>query len=96
LKEHKKATLNNNLDSIIQLSLFTKKELQQSFKGVPLDFNKIQGIYSKNEINSVFKQMLKKRYLKKWTFLKNNLEDILPIDYQYFFYHNIQPSVIYM
>jgi len=95
LIEDKKASLNTNLDSLIQLSLFTKKELQQSFKGIPADFNCIQEIYSKEEINAVFKQMLKKRYLKKWNFLKSNLNDILPIDYQYFFHHNVNPSIIY-
>jgi len=62
---------------------------------VASDFHCIKEIYSNEEINSAFKLMLKKRYFKKWNFLKANLDQILPIDYQYFFYHNIQPAVIY-
>jgi hypothetical protein len=95
LIENRRALLNQNLDPIIQLSLFTKRELLQSFKTLSTHTEIIKEQYSSSEINERFKIMLKKRYLKKWNFLKTNFSRILPIDYQYFFHHNIEPAVIY-
>lgn len=95
LVEDRKAKINNYLDSKIQLSLFTKKELQQTFSESAPDVNLITEFYTKEEINYRFKEMLKKRYSKKWNFLKENLDGIYPIDYQFFFQHNISPQIIY-
>lgn len=95
LVRKKIATKNCCLEAEIQLRLFTKKELGQHFIEVNPIISEIAKQFSETEINERFKIMLKKRYAKKWTFLKENLEEILPIDYQYFFHHNIQPQVIY-
>ena len=95
INEDKKAILNTNLDAIAQLSLFTKKELQQSFRTSNPNIFIIREHFCRNEINKHFKEMLKNRYQKKWNFLRNNFEHILPIDYQYFFHHNVKPEIIY-
>ncbi|MCX6299979.1 MAG: sce7726 family protein [Bacteroidetes bacterium] len=95
LLQSKTAALNNQLDSNMQLRLFTKKELEQTFKNVIPDITLIKETYTDNQINNCFKEMLKRRYTKKWNFLKDNLAEILPVDYQFFFHHNIQPKVIY-
>jgi hypothetical protein len=91
----KEAKLNKLLDSEMQLKLFTKRELGQHFKGIETSLNCIINEFSSSVINERFKAMLKQRYEKKWNFLKSNLEEILPIDYQYFFNHNIKPKIIY-
>lgn len=93
LIEHKPAQRNTNLNSIIQLKLFSKKELLSIFNTHDLDFIKSQN--DSNKINEGFKEMLKKRYSRRWSFLKENIAQIFPVDYQYFFQNNINPSIIY-
>lgn len=95
LVRKKNATLNLQLEPEMQLRLFTKKELGQHFKGIEPNVSSIINVFSGDAINENFKAMLKKRYEKKWQFLKSNLDEILPIDYQYFFNHNIEPKIIY-
>jgi len=95
LVRKKVAEKNSCLESEMQLQLFTKKELSQQFKNTQPSILEILKQYSAEEINGNFKVMLKKRYEKRWSFLKQNMPDILPIDYQYFFNHNIQPQIIY-
>lgn len=95
LVQKKKAERNCCLEPEMQLQLFTKKELTQQFKGVENTVAEIAKQFTATEINESFKTMLKKRYEKRWQFLKQNMDEILPIDYQYFFHHNIEPKVIY-
>ncbi len=95
LVKKKEAEQNCCLKPEMQLQLFTKKELGQQFKGVETTVAKIAKQFTATEINESFKTMLKKRYEKRWAFLKQNMSEILPIDYQFFFHHNIQPKVIY-
>lgn len=95
LVRKKDAKKNNCLVPEMQLKLFTKKELMIQFKGVEPVIENILDIYSSENINESFKSMLKKRYDKKWQFLKQNINEIFPIDYQYFFQHNIHPKIIY-
>jgi hypothetical protein len=91
----KTASPNEKLDSEKQLRLFTKKELAQTFKIPDITTEEIQINYVPEEINERFKEMLKKRYTKRWQFLVDNKKQIYPIDYQFFFQHNIQPRIIY-
>ena len=78
-----------------QLQLFTKKESQFYFNLYNGDQSEILKECSAANINDLFKAMLKKRYSNKWAFLKTFKNDILPIDYQFFFKHNIHPQIIY-
>ena len=57
--------------------------------------NEILNKYTVSKINKVFKQNFKNKYKKNWEFLSSNHEEILEIDYQWFFKNNITPSVIY-
>lgn len=91
----KTAKKNCCLESEMQIQLFTKKEMLQQFKNTEPSVIEIAKHFSETEINEGFKLMLKKRYEKRWQFLKQNMAEILPIDYQYFFHHNIQPQIIY-
>lgn len=95
LKEERKAVLNNTLNPHKQLSLFTKKELNKHFKDYNNNVNAVLTDFSEEKINNIFKEMLKERYLPKWYFFLENKSEILPIDYQYFFNHNIKPKIIY-
>lgn len=92
LFEKRKAKKNRNISPERQLNIFTKKEINQFFK---TDKKSALNSFSSKEINSIFKEALKSRYLKKWNFLYQNKQDILPIDYQYFYQHNISPHLIY-
>jgi hypothetical protein len=92
LFEKRKAKKNNNISPERQLNIFTKKEINQFFK---TDIESVLDLFSPKEINSIFKEILKSRYSKKWDFLCQNKQDILPIDYQYFYHHNISPNLIY-
>ena len=92
LIEKRKARKNKLISAEKQLNLFTKKELQTYFE---YDMKQILETYSSKKINDQFKKMLKDRYSKKWNYLCNNKNDILPIDYQYFYHHNISPQLIY-
>lgn len=93
LFKKRNARKNKLISSGYQLKLFTKKELTESFELFNMDL--ILKNYSSKEINKRFKAMLKRRYFKKWEFLTQNMDQILPVDYQYFYHHNISPSIIY-
>ena len=95
LVQKRKSERNCCLEPEMQLQLFTKKEITQQFKGVDNTIAELTKLFTAAEINESFKMMLKKRYEKRWQFLKQNMDEILPIDYQYFFHHNILPKVIY-
>ena len=88
----RQAKKNRRLNAEAQLSIFTKKELHRYFKA---DKEEVLNAFPKSRINEVFKTMLKGRYKARWQFLKDHLNQILPIDYQYFFQSNIPPSLIY-
>ena len=90
---HRQPTLSPNINSLDQLNLFTKKELHKYFQSS--DQNDILLNYLSNDINENFKLMLKERYKKRWSFIKNNWHDILPIDLQFFFNSNLSPHLVY-
>jgi hypothetical protein len=92
---HRKAAPNNRIDPEVQLRLLTKKELMYQFKE---KHGCIEDILKENnaaEINSRFKAALKERYKMRWQFLLSHQDSILPIDLQFFFNQNIDPSIVY-
>ncbi|MGB8191383.1 MAG: sce7726 family protein [Chitinophagaceae bacterium] len=78
-----------------QLDLFTKKEFESFFRIPGTTKAEVLANFTDAEINERFKDMLKRRYAKRWNFLVKNSPKIHPIDYQFFFQHNISPDVIY-
>ncbi|MBS6500668.1 MAG: sce7726 family protein [Clostridium sp.] len=100
-KKERKAFCSNNINSFNQLKLLSNKELNIKFKKYNSEDSKnslifkIVNNYSKSYINSVFKNILKDRYVNQWTFLKENHSIIYEIDYQWFFKNNISPNIIY-
>jgi len=91
---HKKATLNQQLNPQVQLSLLTKQERLRYFSDQG-NIDKILSANSKDFINQEFKMILKQRYKNRWQFLTAHQEVILPIDTQFFFNNNIKPQLIY-
>jgi hypothetical protein len=89
------AVKNTNLNPALQLKLFSKKELSTYYNVFNSDVKEILLNFNREDINKTFKLMLKKRYSQRWQFVKNNKEEILPIDYQFFFNSNISPNIIY-
>ena len=93
IEVRRKAKKNKFVAPDHQIKLFTKKELIENFNIYDKDL--ILQSFTPKEINIKFKGMLKKRYFNRWKFLSENRDDILPLDYQYFYHHNISPSIIY-
>jgi len=76
-----------------QLTLMNKKELQKFFGSTDCQF--ILNSNNAIQINEKLKKTLKDRYNKRWTFVQNNWDLILPIDLQFFFNTNVKPEIIY-
>lgn len=95
LIENRIGKRNNRHDVFRQLELFSKKEFAQTFPLSGLTKEEVLINFTDEEINERFKQMLKDRYSKRWSFLVKNAMQINPIDYQFFFQHNLAPNIIY-
>ena len=93
-KIYRPAALNNNTDPEFQLRLLTKKERVEGFKHAG-EIKTILGWFDKEQINSLFKQLLKARYASRWRFLTAHADAILPVDIQFFFQQNLHPAIVY-
>lgn len=93
LYQSRKALLNRNIQSKVQLSLLSKKELNKGFSCQNEQY--ILERFNPKQVNKIFKDILHIRYSKKWNFLLDNQHNILPIDIQFFFKTNINPIDIY-
>ena len=87
------AKYSTKINSIEQLSLFNKRELEKAF-GISEKI-KILSTHKQKKINTALKIALKERYNKRWTFVQTNWDIILPIDLQFFFNTNVKPEIIY-
>lgn len=97
---NKIAIKTNNTNSSKQLNFLRKDDLSH-FINVErlLGKNEIISLitkqYTNDEINHIFKKILKLKYASQWNFLRNNKKDIFEIDYQWFFKNIIDPKIIY-
>ena len=87
-------------DSKQQLALFWWSELRNTFPDVKhlCKTDAIEHIlttYTNDEINFIFKAMLKKRFASQWSFLETNRQNIYEIDYQWFYQNKTNPQIIY-
>lgn len=94
-KVHRNAILNEKIDVEIQLSILTKKDLKRFFSEVNGNKRQILKLFKEEEINFRFKSALKSKYCKRWSFVVENVDLILPVDIQFFFKTNINPKHIY-
>ena len=99
-KIERPAIFNSSINSIAQLKILRKTELNNLISD-PSYMNREDIIdylvtnKSTEEINDLFKQVLKLRYKKQWNFLKDNHNNILEIDYQWFYRNTVNPALIY-
>ena len=99
-KIERPAIFNSSINSIDQLKILRKNELDNLIPGPSYMSRNDMIDYlvtnkSHDEINDLFKQVLKLRYKKQWIFLKNNHKNILEIDYQWFYKNTVNPDLIY-
>jgi len=90
---YKDAKYSPNINAISQLNLLNKKELTKYFMSSFKEDILLQ--FDHSIINDLVKESLKARYMKRWSFILNNWDDIIPIDLQFFFNTNLSPDIIY-
>lgn len=93
-------TRTTKLNPSMQLSLVTKEDLMRFSRsiGTVTKNQIIEELLQKrnpDDINRFFKRYLKEKYTFQWQFLKQHIDDILEIDYQWFFKNPINPDIIY-
>lgn len=91
-------SINKNINAQIQLNQLTLKQLQEIIqekktKDEIIDF--ILNNYTIDEINQLYKTKIKEKYSKQWNFLIENISQIHPLDYQWFFKNNIPTTIVY-
>lgn len=97
----RKAVHKNSINSSKQLQLLRKQEFCDFFCIDKVSYSKSKAIelvlrsYDSDYINKQFKKIIKERYAYQWTFFKENCNQILEIDYQWFFKNTINPPIIY-
>lgn len=99
-RQEQDSATNTKYDSYEQLSVLRKSELEQLTSSIHFSTKEeiIESIiysYSPEKINTIFKNSLKNRYKSQWEFLRSNHDDILEIDYQWFFKNSVKPELIY-
>lgn len=95
LKHFRRAIKNTNICSRCQLEMFTANELRTFFGPTNGNVKFILNTHTASQINTIFKQALKRRYKSRWDFVRANHETILPIDFQFFFSTKESPSLLY-
>lgn len=97
----REASHRDEISPLNQLMLIRKNEFYTYFS-IDTSLRKRSEIISKIletcspvMINEIFKRIMKHRFEKQWLFLKQNHNDILEIDYQWFYKNQIEPSRIY-
>lgn len=97
----KDAAVEDEINPLSQLKLIRTSELYTYFSldsSMHKRSDMIETIfqtYSPDIINEIFKTIIKHRFQKQWLFLKQNHDNILEIDYQWFYKNQIEPSRIY-
>lgn len=99
-KMERSALISKTLNCKEQLSILRKNELIKLIRNCDYSTRKemidyILGTKTQEQINKIFKQSLKTRYQKQWDFFKVNHDQILEIDYQWFFKNAVNPKSIY-
>lgn len=99
-EEKKEARESRMFDTRQQLNLFWAGELKDTFpecthrcKNDTIEYILLN--YSSDDINSAFKETLKRRFSRQWSFLEHNYERIYEIDYQWFYQNQTKPELIY-
>lgn len=100
-KKKRNAVSSTSISPQAQLSVLTKKDLNTFFQCPNLEtkdamIDVITSSKTNKEINKIFKFILKTKYYDKWNFLVENSDEILEIDYQWFFKNLLSPEIVYL
>jgi hypothetical protein len=100
-KKKRSAVTSTRISPHAQLSVLTKKDLNTFFQCPNLEsknsmIDVIASTKTNKEINKIFKSTLKTKFFDKWNFLVENSDDILEIDYQWFFKNLLSPEIVYL
>lgn len=99
-KKFKKSIHSNRINSTKQIGVLRKREILQHFScsqsssRLEIDSSVLKN-HSSKDINETFKLIIKNRYKIQWEFLAANKNNILEIDYQWFFKNTVSPELIY-
>lgn len=95
---YRPAIFQSEPNTLKQLHLLRKSE-HKCFKDISCDSSDFEKnvllSYTSEDINRIFKQILKKRYEKQWDFFKLNHAKMLEIDYQWFYSTSTPPELVY-
>lgn len=98
----RKSKLNTSVNPKSQLESLTKKELlnligEKNNHSLIKDDIILKLLDSKTstEIDFIYRESMKSKYYDKWNFLHNNINDIYPLDYQWFFKNNLDTKIVY-
>lgn len=100
-KTIKKPTLNKDKDAHKQLNELTKKELLSLINSSNYHINKddiittLLATKTKGAINTIYKNYLISKYQKRWLFIYDNHQNIYSLDYQWFYYNNLNYKYVY-
>lgn len=96
----KRASKSPQNDPVIQLSAFSQSEINRAKKSIS-DISKLLKTVSvgcapsSQNIDKLFKSTLRNRYCHNWEFLLSYKDEILSIDYSWFFQNMTDPKEIY-
>ena len=100
---YRRAAKENNFDITFCIQSMSSSDLTKLLKMLKMkpcktksdNLNLLLNIIKKKNIWPTYKLFLKKKYETQWKYLKNNFENILPIDCQSFFASKMNPDILY-
>lgn len=104
IKTERCATINPNIDETIQVKSLSSKDMAELLKiadchDIPKTKSERESAIFKlipqNEINELFKTVIKAKFAHRWNYLRHNFNSILPIDIQMFYKCNADPKWVY-
>ncbi len=103
-KEVNKSSISPNMCSDIQLSTLSSQDLANMLKEFGIRnspatksarLELVKNSCSEEQINCLFKNILKNKFSNKWSYLREKFDDILPVDIQSFYQTGADPYWIY-
>lgn len=100
---HKRKAQNNKCDIDLCIDSLSGTDLAKMVKLLNLkplktkseNLELLKGISQERNIWRTYKLLLKEKYKEQWDYLKDNFDNILPIDCQSFFSSSMNPDLLY-
>jgi len=104
IKTERAATISPDIDETIQVQSLSSKDMAVLLKkadcrDIPKTKSERESAIFKlvppNEIQELFKTVIKDKFAHRWNYLRHNFNSILPIDIQMFYKCNADPNWVY-